>query len=159
MYMFLRASTVLFNVSATSVYNHPNGNGDRHNNEFEDIDTRLRYLPAYNTSSMIGKSNVGVGDDFSCTERDVFRVFAGVVGHRIDARHPWHGPLRSSAASAVGLNVKGATDFTGSVPAEDAILPDEFPGEERGQTEDEEVLLRAGDISVHRILASILHAV
>ena len=39
---------------------------------------------------------------WSCTEKDVARVLAGVVGHRLNVRDPREGPLRSAIMPAVG---------------------------------------------------------
>jgi hypothetical protein len=38
----------------------------------------------------------------SATEKDVLRVFAGLVGHRVNVREEWDGVLGSMAGGAVG---------------------------------------------------------
>lgn len=74
----------------------------------------------------------------SCTEKDVARVFAGVLAHRLAVQQPQDGPLHSLLISSV--------DTTEHVPLEISNNAGAVPA-------------KAGAVTVHSILAGILHTV
>lgn len=75
---------------------------------------------------------------FPCTEKDVARIFAGVLAHRLAVQLPQDGPLRSFLLSSV--------DYTDSVSPEDV--------KDRTTATSKPAIL-----TVHSILAGILRTV
>lgn len=93
--------------------------------------TQMSYLP----SSLLQEEDQIL---FPCTEKDVARIFAGVLAHRLAVQQPLDGPLRSFILSSV--------DYTDSVPPDD--LQDRTAANSKPAV-----------LTVHGILAGILRTV
>lgn len=93
---------------------------------------RILFGPSPNTSESSADQGAA-----SCTERDVTRVFAGVVAHRLSVQSPYLGPLTSLVSTAVDV----------SSPKEDSLIGVPAVGLEESRA------------TVHSILAGILHSI
>jgi hypothetical protein len=96
---FIRSAHILFNLPYASYdfkqNNETNENGATSQKELSG-DT---ILSGHNAPHSADRSPTF----YSCTERDVDRVFAGVLAHRIAVRSPIEGPLRSMFLTATDV--------------------------------------------------------
>ena len=104
---FIRTACVLFNVPYAphgfKLNNETNGNDTMSQKKSPEDAVPSGHRPKYSADLL--------PTVYSCTEKDVDRVFAGVLAHRLAVRSPIEGPLRSmllTAADVPGALVESA---------------------------------------------------